>query len=290
MLGMGCRSRRGIAIDERGTVVRGEQPLVRVDPEAVGALDAVELVTGQRAAQRGQAVRAVDVHPQASRRAHVGDPVELVDDTRVRSAAGGHHGEHTVRGVECVVGADRCLQRGAGHPAVIVGVYRQHIDVHHAGSGAYRSVYLLSDSNRVPRRPAAAALGEHLACGHQRAEVRCRAAGYEHAAGALGKPGEIGQPTQGLVLRGDRSGACLPVAAEDRRRADDQIEHRRGHRRRRGHVREVHRVVHRTARRQQHLAEQPQRFQAADAFGSEHVLQLCGELTGRVGAPLGVLG
>ena len=41
---------------------------------------------------------------------------------------------------------------------------------------------------------------------------------------SAGKPGEVGDPAQRLVLGVDRAGALQPRAAVDRRRADDEVE------------------------------------------------------------------
>ena len=56
MLRVRCRRGSGIAVDERGAVVRCEQPLVWVDTKAVCTLDAAETARWQRAASGVRAV------------------------------------------------------------------------------------------------------------------------------------------------------------------------------------------------------------------------------------------
>ena len=61
---------RGVAVEQRRAVERRVQPLVRVDHERVGVLDAGEPLAHARCEQRGAAVRRVDVHPDAALAAH----------------------------------------------------------------------------------------------------------------------------------------------------------------------------------------------------------------------------
>ena len=138
MLGVGGRRHGGVAVHEGGAVVRGEQPLVRIDAEAVGTLEPAPGDRRRRRAQRGRAVGAVDVQPEPVLGADVGGGVELVDRAGVGGAAVGDDGEHAVG-----PGLGQCgPQRVAGHPAPLVWWDEHDVDVHHVGRGMDRRVRL----------------------------------------------------------------------------------------------------------------------------------------------------
>ena len=99
-----------------------------------------------------------------------------------------------------------------------------------------------------PRRRRAATSADRLPIG---------AAGHEHAAGAGGQPGEVGDPAQRLVLGVDRAGALEPRAAVDGRGADDEVEQRAASVGRARDERQVPGVVDRDARRGEHVAKTP---------------------------------
>ena len=86
----------GIAVEERAAVVGGEEPLVRVDDEAVGELDAVEEAADAGGGERRSAVGAVDVEPDPALGAHRGDARQVVHEARVRRPGGGHDREDVV--------------------------------------------------------------------------------------------------------------------------------------------------------------------------------------------------
>ena len=67
----------------RAAVERGEHPLVRVDDEAVRALDAGEPVAGTGGGQGGAAVRTVHVHPDVELITRIADIGQVVDDPGV---------------------------------------------------------------------------------------------------------------------------------------------------------------------------------------------------------------
>ena len=102
----------------------------------------------------------------------------------------------------------------------------------HDVAGGLRS----TSARRRSRRPARAARPAGL---RRVRRAVCRAAtsadrlpivppGTNDAAGSGRQPGEVGDPAQGLVLGVDGARALEPRAAVDRRRADDEVEHRRG--------------------------------------------------------------
>ena len=92
MLGEGRPRHRRSPVEHGGAVERREQPLVRVDHEAVGQLDAGEARPGAGRHHRSAPVGAVDVEPQASLTGHRAGARQVVDDARVGGAGGGHHG------------------------------------------------------------------------------------------------------------------------------------------------------------------------------------------------------
>ena len=76
----------GLADEHGADLVGLEEPLVRVEHERVGALDAGEEVRLREAG--GRAVGAVDVEPQALAVGEVGEVVERVDGAGARRAGG----------------------------------------------------------------------------------------------------------------------------------------------------------------------------------------------------------
>ena len=155
----------------------------------------------------------------------------------------------------------------AGHPAPLVGRDEHDVDVHHVGRGMDRGVGLAGgDEPPSPagrRRPRSRARWRAVTSADRLAADPPLT---KHPPAPSGNPASVGQPGERLVLGGDGPGAALPQAAEDARRADDEVEQVGRRRRRRGHVGQVHRVVHRPAGVHQHVAEQRQRGVAADAL------------------------
>ena len=75
-----------LPVDQRAAVERREQPLVRIDDEAVRPLDALEQVPHRRRRQRRRSVRAVHMHPDTVLGAHVRHAGQVVDDSEVCGA------------------------------------------------------------------------------------------------------------------------------------------------------------------------------------------------------------
>ena len=69
----------GLAVDQRAAVERSEQPLVRIDDEAVGVLDAAVAIAHARCGQPGAAVSTVDMHPDVELGADLGRLDDLVN-------------------------------------------------------------------------------------------------------------------------------------------------------------------------------------------------------------------
>ncbi len=115
-------------------------------------------------------------------------------------------------------------------------------------------------------------------------EVRGRATRDEHTAGLRWKPGEVGQPAQGLVLGERRAGTLEPRTSVDRRRADDEIEEHRRLGRCRGHEREEPRVVDRDRRRRERFGEHAERLRAPDPVRGDRSPGGGRELVGGSGA------
>ena len=86
-----------------------EEPLVRVERDRVGAVDAGEEVSRGRRGRRGDPVRAVDVQPDAPRLADVREGVDQVDGAGERRPGGRDHGDG--RDARCPVGVDRLGDR-----------------------------------------------------------------------------------------------------------------------------------------------------------------------------------
>src|SRR5512132_501162 len=97
MLGMCCPCEFWFPVEQGTAVVGGEQPLVRVDDEAVGALDASKEMTNGWRGKSGTTVRPVDVHPDAEAFADIGNTGQVVDDAGVRGAGRRNDREHVTR-------------------------------------------------------------------------------------------------------------------------------------------------------------------------------------------------
>ena len=199
MLRVRCPRLHRIAVDQRARVERGEQPLVRIDDERVGVLDAGEQPAHGRRGETGSAVRAVDVQPPAVLLRDGRDARDVVDDAEVRRARGGDDGEHAV----AALGRHRLhgpAQRGAEQAAALVAVDLDDIDVHDDAQRVLdRRVRLGRQRHRPPGRTAPTSVQRILARRDQRRQVADRAALHERTAGLGRQPGEICEPAQGLV-------------------------------------------------------------------------------------------
>jgi hypothetical protein len=108
---------------------------VRVDDEAVRALDPGEPVAGAGCGQGGPAVRAVHVHPDVELITRIADIGQVVDDPGVRGPGGGPAG--TRRPAEQVNEPAQCLVLGVDGPcpglpdaAEDVGGARREVEGH----------------------------------------------------------------------------------------------------------------------------------------------------------------
>ena len=81
---------RRVTVEEGTAVIRGEEPLVGIDDEAVGLLDPGERRPLARRRQRRQPVGAVDVQPQSPLPTDRRDIGQIVDDEFFQSGAGGN--------------------------------------------------------------------------------------------------------------------------------------------------------------------------------------------------------
>ncbi len=169
----------GIAVEERAAVVGGEEPLVGVDDEAVGELDAVEEVADAGGGKRRSAVGAVDVEPDPALGAHRGDARQVVHEARVRRAGGGHDREDVV-GSLC----ERCIESFAAEAAARVLLHLEDPDVEHPRCHSDRGMHV-SGAGQPPSagRPLAATGQSSMPRRGERREVPAGAAGDEAARG-----------------------------------------------------------------------------------------------------------
>ena len=239
-----------VAQEHAARRLRRVHPLVRVDGDRVGVLRAGE----QRAQRVGEhdraAVRGVDVEPRAVLARERRELRERVDRARRRRARRGRDGEREHAGGD--VARERLRERVGAHPLLAVDRDRPDgvgAEAEHVRRPADDDVGLLGgvDGDRAGGRDAAIAdldAEPLVARALQPDEVRHRAAGHDHPAGALGEAEAGGQPARQVQL--DLGGAgAEPVAAqalveaggeELRRRARDGA--------RAGDVGEVGRVAH----------------------------------------------
>ena len=260
VLGVRAAGDLGVAVHERARVERREQPLVRIDDEAVRPLDARVAVADARHREPGAAVRAVDVHPHAEPLARVRHGSDVVDDAGVRGAARRDHREHAIEVLGGQVGEER-IERVGAEASLLVGLDGHDVCVHRPPGCRDRRVRPAGGDDQSARAvvpPSRAVAPAPTRGDDQRAEVAGRATADEHAAGLRREPGEVGDVAQRLVLGVDRAGALQPRTGVDARRADHEIEQDRRLRRSRGDEAEEPRVVDADARGREHLLEDPQ--------------------------------
>ena len=279
MLRVRTGRRDRVAVEERTTVERREEPLVRIDDERVGRFDPVEEVAHARRGEGRPAIRPVDMQPHILGSSNRGDTGELVDEPEVRGATGrrdrehdpfgrdGHVGDQPGVAVDVAdgnpVGAGRENGRAKVISAQTTCRVRRNLDdpdVHHTRCGRDRTVRPGSDHHVPPgRRLAPRPLGD-IARRDESAEVSGRPAADEDPACCRRKSGEIGDPPHRLVLRPHRSRALHPRAGVDRGRPDHQVEEHRGFRRSRRYERHRPRMILADRGRREMLAEHPQRL------------------------------
>ena len=214
------RELRG-AVEQGRAVERRVQPLVRVDHEGVGELEAVVQRPDRRCEDAGPAVGAVDVEPQAEITCGLPDAAQVVDDPGVRRAAR-RDDRDDGRGVR--VSGESRTERIAGQ-SMVGHVDDERVDVEDVEGVPHRGVHLVADGDPQPlparrgtervREPAAAL----VAGDGQGREVPGRASGHEGASRLGGHPGSVSEPAQHLVLRRDRTRGLEPGDPLQRRRA-----------------------------------------------------------------------
>ena len=114
-----------------------EQPLVGVDRDRVGPLQAYETLGDHRCC--GQTVGTIDMHPDAMFRADVGDRIQGIDGAGERGARRGDDRDGDA--ARCKVGADQpieCLRSHATvvidrHGTQVVGADAEQLDRAHDG-------------------------------------------------------------------------------------------------------------------------------------------------------------
>jgi hypothetical protein len=188
VLGVGGPCDDRVAVEQRTRVERGEQPLVGIDDEAVGAFDPLEAVAHARRRERGAPVGAVDVEPRVDGGGGVGGAGEVVDHADVGRSRGGDDGEHAVTVV--AEAGDHLTKRIGPHLTALAGGNHHDVGVHRAGGLGDRRVR----ARRRDHQPACPVVGPVGAVapppagGDQGAEVAGGAAADEHAACFGGSP------------------------------------------------------------------------------------------------------
>ncbi len=164
-------SERGLSVHERTRAGRCEQPLVWIDDERVGALEAGEPSMQLRQQDRGQSVGAVDVQPGVDLTGHVGAAVEIVDHAGIGRATGGHDD------ADIAPITDRGTQRLAGQAAIRPGRHYQRLEPEDVQRVVDRGVRCVGDCDE-PSIPGA------VAADGQCRQVADRTATHETAGGA----------------------------------------------------------------------------------------------------------
>ncbi len=197
-------------------------PLVRVEDQAVGALDAVpeRAALGQHHRRPGE--RRVDVQPQAVLARELGDPGERVDCRRPRRA---DRGDDRARHAACrAIGGDRVLQPLEAQRVAVVGLDEAQVVPAEAREQRRlldRAVAFargVDDERRLEPLEPRAVLAEAraaLARAQERAQ-RGRARRIVDDAGPrLGEPDHLPQPVHHDLFELGRGRARLPAHALD---------------------------------------------------------------------------
>ena len=271
MLGVGGRRQRRLAVDEGGAVVRREQPLVGIDAEAVGPLEA-------RRARRPSTARTARRRRRRRRRAATG--------RARRRRRRWRRARRWRRRWSC-----RSWPTTANSPSVPASASAARsaapvIRPRSSGGTSTTSTSITRAAACTEAWVSPVVAKRHRPPGgspwRRRAWWRAVTSADRLAAdppltkqppAPSGNPARPASHCERLVLGGDGAGAALPQPAEDARRADDEVEQVGGRRRRGRHVGQVQRRVHRPAGVHQHVAEQRQRLVAADALGTDHALE-----------------
>ena len=207
-LGEGLDVQGGVADQDAAGVVGDLRPFVEVEGEAVGALDAAELVAVAvgDGGQRGEG--AVDMEPEVFAGAELGDRAQIVDGPAIDGAGGGGDEERAGAGgavppdglgegfeVEAVIGIGG---KGAERVAAEAGHVEGARDAAMRGAGGV-------GGQRCGAQALAAAIGAEagLAGDEDGDEVGDRGAGDEQAGGFGGHADHGGGPADHLALELD---------------------------------------------------------------------------------------
>ncbi len=204
-------------------------------------------------------------------------PGEVVDGPGVRRPGARHDREHPVTAVRVERGPERVARQP---PAGVVGD-REHVHVHDARGRRHARVGGVAGGDPPPVGTAASSLGRGVTGRDQRRQVPRRASRHEDAAALRREPGQVGDPSQRLVLGPDRARAVDPPRRDRGRRAHDQVEQDGRARRRAGDERERRRVVGGDRGRRQHVGPEAERLLPPDAVGRDRLTRERIELLGR---------
>ena len=232
----------GFAVEQRGAVERREEPLVGIDRQGVRSVDPAEQGSRALGRQGRKPVCAVDVQPQPVRCGDVCDPHEVVDDPGVRRPRCRDDREHAAE----VRSGDGLFQSFTREASSFVGRCDEHRCVHDSCGRRDRRMRGVADDDHGARRILGCdrlTVAPRVSSRHQRAEVRGGAARHEDPTRLGRKAGEVGDPSEGLVLRERGARTLQPRAAVDRRCADHEVEQHRCLGRRGGHEGQEPRVV-----------------------------------------------
>ena len=137
--------------------------------------------------------------------------LNVIHDAQVRRSGRRHDSEDLGTGRSC----GDCGGDGiAAQPLSSIHRCEEHIDTHHSGRRVDRRVGTLGSNDGPPLRTAGSRIPASpvgvMSGRDQRREVPHRAAGDEASAGGVRHVGQVGYPTQGLVLGEDHAGAVEP--------------------------------------------------------------------------------
>ena len=205
--------------DERADVVGLEEPLVRIDRDRVGELEAGHALRVARRQPRGAAVGGVHVEPQPSASRESRERRDVVDRAGVRRPGDGADRER--RQPRRAVRRDRGGDRLGPQPEPVVGgdhaqrVLREPEDVEPAPDREVRLVARV-DAHAVQIGTARGAVQTaerpqmDLAGHGERHEVGHHAAAGEHAPCARRQPDEVAEPADDLLLDEGADRARVP--------------------------------------------------------------------------------
>ena len=221
VLGVDGLGQMGLAVEQGGTVERGKQPLVGIDDKRVDQFDSVEAGPDRGREEGGAAVGPVDVEPPLAFAGECSDAGQIVDDSGVGGAPGGHDGDHVIGPG---VAIEERTDGGSGQP-VVVARDEQALHAEDVGGLADRRVGFLADGDhRTLGRLGPHAVVRGVPADHQAREVPGRSARDEAATGGFGQSGLGGDHRQGLVFGHRHAGRLQPGGAVHGGRGDHHVE------------------------------------------------------------------